>query len=85
VFNREKLIAAAKKAKESNSFIYILKNGSGIELAVLNTYSTEQVATNADIIKVLQHENILKHDWSTWEQSDVSIKTLVDSINKKYA
>lgn len=86
MLTKEKLKQAAKEAKTNNAHVYIINSNEGIKIVniTVNEYNSEKVNADPNIIKVMQPDSILKYDWSTWEQRDVSIDTLVDGINLKY-
>jgi hypothetical protein len=87
MLTKEMLITKAKEAKANKEYVYIIISAKGIEVVNKSAadYLTdrEEILSNLDIIKVLQPDSILKHNWSTWNFKDVSIDTMINEINKK--
>jgi hypothetical protein len=86
MLTKEKLIIAANEAKKVKAHVYIVKNKDGVEVLLkpVANYSSEEVASNPEIIKVIQPDSILKYNWTTWKLKDGSIDLMVDEINKEF-
>lgn len=85
MLTKDMVVTAAKEAKESNTYVYIIRDNGCTKVKIDNYIPfDEKVRLNTDILQVLTPEQVLRYDVAAWNGLDVSIDALVNEINLKF-
>lgn len=89
MLSKELLINEAKKAHQNKSYLFITLENKELKFYTddklcstdfLNKYTLSE----NELIARLTPDTLLKYDYIVYNQSDISVNTFIEEVNKKY-